>query len=73
MTLSIIVSRSSGRILLKLITSQSIPYFSSSLAAYKENLTFREKATIVASFPYLIILALPIGNIKSSLATYSGT
>lgn len=73
MTLFIIVSLSKGLILLKLITSQSIPYFSNYFAAYSENFTFLENATIVACCPYLIILAFPIGSTKSSLATSSGT
>jgi hypothetical protein len=50
-----------------------MPYFYSYSAAYNENLTFLEYATIVTCFPGLIILALPIGKIKSSFATYSGT
>jgi hypothetical protein len=62
MTLLITVSRSIGFMVLRLITSQEIPYFARISAASNENLTFLEYPTIVTCFPYLIILALPIGK-----------
>ncbi len=67
------VSLSKGLIVLRLITSQEMPYFARMAAVYKEYFTFLEYATMVTSDPYLIIFALPIGSTKSSLKTYSGT
>lgn len=58
---------------LKLITSHDIPDFDRVYAAYNENRTFLEYATIETSLPSLIILAFPMGITKSSRRTYSGT
>jgi hypothetical protein len=49
----------------KFITSHYIPSFAKIYAAYNENLTFLEYATIVTCFPDLIIFAFPIGIKKS--------
>ena len=64
-TLLMIVSLSRGLIVLKLITSQLIPYLASYSAACSEYLTFLEYPTRVTCLPSLIILALPIGMTKS--------
>jgi hypothetical protein len=56
------VSLSNGLIVLRLMTYTLMPYFYNIAAASKEYFTFREYATIVACFPYLIIFALPIGT-----------
>jgi len=73
LTLFIIVSVSNGLNDRRLMTSQLIPSYSSAFAAYNEYLTILEKATIVTSFPSLIIFAFPIGNTKSISITLSGT
>ena len=70
-TLLIIVSLSSGLIVLKLMTSQLIPSFASSYAAISEYFTFLEYPTSVTCFPSLMILALPIGITKSLSKAYS--
>ena len=64
-TLFTMVSLSKGLIVLRLITSQSIPSLASISAAFSEYLTLREYPTIVTCFPSLMIFALPIGITKS--------
>lgn len=62
---------SKGLIVLRLMTSQLIPYLASSSAACNEYLTFLEYPTNVTCFPSLIILAFPIGTTKSLSRAYS--
>eukprot|EP00835_Amoeboradix_gromovi_P004865 NODE_409_length_9212_cov_0.585537.p9 type:complete len:140 gc:universal NODE_409_length_9212_cov_0.585537:1223-804(-) len=72
-TLSNIVLVSSGRMLLRLITSHDIPFDSSIVAASKHWPTLLLWPTSVTSVPSRSILALPIGNTKSLPRTSSET
>ena len=73
MTESMIVWRSSGRIVRRLITSAETPIAASSSAACSAVWTPREYETIVTSVPSRSILHSPIGTVKSGPETAGET
>uniref|UniRef100_A0A6B0ULN8 Uncharacterized protein n=1 Tax=Ixodes ricinus TaxID=34613 RepID=A0A6B0ULN8_IXORI len=64
---------SKGRMLLRLMTSQSMPTLASSCAASRQVPTALECDTRVTCCPARSTLALPMGRTKSLLLTSSGT